>query len=56
MKMQNGYVAIDLNLQLFGQASSASRQHLVFSPLAVGAAKFHFVNLDNPCIILLKPQ
>ena len=51
--MQNGYVPIDLNLRLFGQASSANRQNVVFFPLGAGASKFHFVNLDNLCIILL---
>lgn len=54
--MQNGYVPIDLNLQLFGQAFSASRQDVVFYLLAVGAAKFHFVSLHNLCAIFLKPR
>lgn len=54
--MQNGYVPIDLNLQLFGQVSSTSRQDGAVSPLVAGAVKFHFVSLDSLCIILLKLQ
>ena len=54
--MQNGYVPIDLNLQLFGQVSSTSRQDVVVFSLVAGALKFHFVILDSLCIILLKLQ
>lgn len=54
--MQNGYVPIDLNLQLFGQVSSASRQDSIVFSLVVGALKFHFVSLDSLCVIFLKLQ
>ena len=54
--MQNGYVSIDLNLQLSGQASSASRQGIALYSLVVGALIFRFANLDSLCKVSLKPQ
>ena len=54
--MQNGYVPIDLNLQLFGQVSSASRQGAVVSFLMVGALKFHFAVLGSLYTMFLKLQ
>jgi hypothetical protein len=54
--MQNGYVSIDLNLQLFGQASSTSRQGVAVYSLVAGALKFRFVNLGSLCKVSLKPQ
>lgn len=56
MKTQNGYVPIDLNLQLFGQVSSASRQDGIVYSLVAGALKFHSVSLHNLRTILLKPR
>ena len=52
--MQNGYVTIYLNLQLFGQVSSASRQVEGAFLLVAGAWKFHSVDLGSLCRVFLK--